>query len=73
LVKQYGPGHAPSIYPYGTFCGGAAFIIAVVGIAACFVEKLQGIVMLALDAFATFFLLAGGIVGHNSPPPMEIC
>jgi len=61
LVDQYGPGHAPSIYAYGTFCGGAALIIGAVGIAACFVEKLQGIIMLGLDAFASFFLLAGGI------------
>jgi len=61
LVDQYGPGHAPSIYAYGTFCGGAALIIGAVGIIACFVEKLQGLVMLGLDAFASFFLLAGGI------------
>ena len=62
LVVQYGPGRAPSLFAYGAFCGGCSLLFALVGVSAVFVEKLQGIVMLALDALATFFLLAGGIV-----------
>lgn len=47
---------------YGAFCGGAGLLIAAIGVAATFVEKLQGIVMLALDGIATFFLFAGAVV-----------
>jgi len=61
LINGYGPGHNPSIIDYGAFCGGAGLIIAVVGIAAIFFDALQGIIVLALDAFAAFFLLAGGL------------
>jgi len=62
LIAQYGPGgSAPSIIDYGAFCGGASLVIALVGVAACFIESLQGIITLALDGLATFFLLAGGI------------
>jgi hypothetical protein len=62
LIKGHGPGHAPSLIDYGAFCGGAGIIIAAIGVIACFIESLQGIVMLALDGLATFFVLAGGIV-----------
>jgi hypothetical protein len=65
LINQYGPGHAPSLLDYGAFCGGAALVIAIVGIVACFIESLQGIIMLVLDGLATFFLLAGGIVSSG--------
>jgi len=64
LIKGYGPGHSWSLISYGAFCGGAAILIAAIGVAACFVEALQGIIMLVLDGIATFFLLAGGIVSH---------
>lgn len=71
LIKGMGPvfagesvQKAPSLIDYGAFCGGAGIVIAVVGIAAAFFEPLQGIVTMALDGLATFFLLAGGIVSH---------
>jgi hypothetical protein len=68
LIAQYGPGgSAPSIIDYGAFCGGASLVIALVGVAACFIESLQGIITLALDGLATFFLLAGGIVSRDQP------
>ncbi|KAB8300281.1 hypothetical protein EYC80_000481 [Monilinia laxa] len=61
LIKDYGPGTSWSLISYGAFCGGAAIVIAATGVVACFLEALQGIVMLALDGLASFFLLAGGI------------
>jgi len=62
LIAQYGPGgHAPSLYDYGAFCGGAAIVIALVGIAASFNDGLQGAVMLVIDGLAILLLLAGGI------------
>jgi hypothetical protein len=67
LIKQYGPAttNPPALFDYGAFCGGAALVIALFGIVACFVESLQGIILLALDGLASFFLLAGGIVSYS--------
>lgn len=65
LINGYGPGHGPSLIDYGAFCGGAGILFAAIGVVACFVESLQGIIMLALDGLATFFVLAGGIVSHS--------
>lgn len=65
LISKYGPGSAPALYSYGAFCGGASILFALVGVAACFVEKLQGLIMLALDGLTTIFLLAGGIVSYS--------
>jgi hypothetical protein len=67
IISKYGP-DAPSLISYGAFCGGASILFALIGIAACFFEKLQGIIMLALDALTTLFLLAGGIVSHQLYP-----
>ncbi|PQE12030.1 MARVEL-like domain protein [Rutstroemia sp. NJR-2017a BVV2] len=61
LIKDFGPGHSWALTSYGAFCGGASLLIALVGVAACFVDSLQGIIMFALDGIASFFLLAGGI------------
>lgn len=62
LVNGYGPGHAPSLLDYGVFCGAGALVIAAIGVIACFLEALQGIVILAIDGLASFFLLAGAAV-----------
>lgn len=67
LIKQYAPGTGkpPSLFDYGAFCGAAGIVIALFGIIACFVESLQGVILLALDGLASFFLLAGGIVSYS--------
>ncbi|KAH6715494.1 marvel domain-containing protein [Leptodontidium sp. 2 PMI_412] len=59
LINGYGPGHGPALLGYGAFCGGAALVIAAVGTLAVFFDRLQGVIMLALDGLASFFLLAG--------------
>ncbi|TVY21246.1 hypothetical protein LARI1_G000301 [Lachnellula arida] len=68
LIKNFGPvyegakeGKVPSLIDYGAFCGGASIVIAIVGVVAAFFEALQGVIILALDALASFFLLAGGL------------
>jgi hypothetical protein len=66
LIKDFGPGRSWSLTSYGAFCGGASLLFALLGVAACFVDALQGIVMFALDGIASFFLLAGGIVCYPS-------
>lgn len=62
LVHGYGPGSAPSLLDYGVFCGAGALIVAAIGVVACFLEVLQGIIMLAIDGLASFFLIAGAAV-----------
>ncbi|RFU35897.1 hypothetical protein B7463_g465, partial [Scytalidium lignicola] len=61
LIKNYGPGHAPSLFDYGAFCGGAAVLISLIGIVVAFMDSLQGVIQGALDVLAAFFLMAGGI------------
>jgi hypothetical protein len=68
LINGYGPGHAPALIGYGSACGGAALVIAAIGVVAIFFDALQGIIMLALDGFATFFLIAGAAVCRKLPP-----
>ncbi|OMP83301.1 hypothetical protein BK809_0004682 [Diplodia seriata] len=47
---------------YAAFTGGFGLLVGLVGAAAIFIEPLAGIVMVAADALAELFLLAGGIV-----------
>ncbi|KAH8798948.1 marvel domain-containing protein [Hyaloscypha sp. PMI_1271] len=68
LINGYGPHNGlgeqrkmSSLISYGAFCGGAGLILAVVGVAAMFFDLLTGIIVLGLDATASFFLLAGGL------------
>lgn len=42
-------------------------MVGAVGIVACFIDPLQGVIMLALDGLSTLFLLAGGIVSYCHP------
>ncbi|CAG8974971.1 hypothetical protein HYALB_00012094 [Hymenoscyphus albidus] len=46
---------------YGAFCGALGLLVSLIGIAACFVEAIQGIIILALDGLSAFFFAAGGI------------
>ncbi|KAK7730749.1 hypothetical protein SLS57_001580 [Botryosphaeria dothidea] len=46
---------------YAAFTGGWGMLAALIGIAAIFIEPLQGLIMAAVDGLATLFLLAGGI------------
>jgi hypothetical protein len=73
LSNGYGPGHAPSLLDYGAFCGAAALVFAVVGLGAIFFESLQGIIVLALDGIASFFLLAGAAVSYPNAPQSNYC
>lgn len=62
LIKDYGPGHNPSLINYGAFCGAGGLLFAIIGLGALFFDAIMGIVVLAVDGIATFFLLAGGLV-----------
>lgn len=61
LIKTQVYGSVAAIN-YAAFTGGFGLLAGLIGIAAIFFEPLAGLVMAALDALATLFLLAGGIV-----------
>jgi hypothetical protein len=78
LIKGMGPifanrsgDKAPTLIDYGAFCGGAGLVISVIGVAAAFLEPLQGLVIIILDGLASFFLLASGIVSKRVPQPFH--
>jgi len=54
-------GKSASQTDFASFCGGFGLVIAAIGIVACFLEALQGIIMAAIDGLAAFFILAAGI------------
>jgi len=59
----------PSQTSYAAFCGGWGIVIAIIGVVALFVEALQGLIIVGLDALTTLLMLAGGIV--SSPEPLR--
>jgi len=61
LAKGQDRGKAPSQTDFAAFCGGCGLVFAAIGVVACFIEVLQGIIMTVLDGIATLFTLAGGI------------
>ncbi|RDW89628.1 hypothetical protein BP6252_01660 [Coleophoma cylindrospora] len=61
LAHNYGYGHAVAQLRYGAFCGALGLLVSFVGIAAAFLDVLQGMVMSVVDALAALLLLAGGI------------
>ncbi|KAL1621515.1 hypothetical protein SLS54_005536 [Diplodia seriata] len=56
---------------YAAFTGGFGLLVGLVGAAAIFIEPLAGIVMVAADALAELFLLAGGIVSSSKSDENE--
>jgi len=66
LAKGQGPksegfSAVPATTGYSAFAGAFGLIAGIVGVAALFVDSLNGIITWALDAVAAVFLLAGGI------------
>ncbi|KAK3062494.1 hypothetical protein LTS18_003950 [Coniosporium uncinatum] len=61
LAKGQGYGSVPATTGYSSFVGGFGIIVAAVGFAAIFIEKLNGIVIWVVDGLAAMFYLAGGI------------
>ncbi|KAF2093659.1 hypothetical protein NA57DRAFT_81159 [Rhizodiscina lignyota] len=62
LAKGQAPGFSvPATTAYSSFTGGFGMVVALIGLISIFVEFLQGIVMLVLDALASLIFLAGGI------------
>jgi len=74
LVVTYGPGHAPSLLVFGAFCGAFSLGNALYGVGACFVEKLQGIHLIIVDAVTALLITAASIVSTNpSSPYVSAC
>ena len=63
LMKQVNEDYkTPALVSFSAFCGAFALIVASVGIAAAFVEKIPGFVMGGIDGLTTLFFLAASIV-----------
>lgn len=62
LAKHQRVGSVPAETGFGSFAGAFGIIVAAVGIAAVFVERIPGVVTLVADALAGLCFLAGGIV-----------
>ncbi|KAH8646265.1 marvel domain-containing protein [Xylariales sp. PMI_506] len=61
LAKQQVLGKVPSETGFSSFAGAFGIIVAVIGIAALFVERLPGMLTMITDGLASVFFLAGGI------------
>ncbi|KAJ5130723.1 uncharacterized protein N7515_006762 [Penicillium bovifimosum] len=62
LAKGQEVGSVPAETGYAAFTGGFGILAAIVGIAALFVDSLDGLVTMVLDGVSGLALLAGGIV-----------
>jgi len=61
LAKGQNLGSVPATTGYAAFAGGFGILAGLIGIAALFVDMLNGIISWAVDALAALILLAGGI------------
>jgi hypothetical protein len=61
-IKWQYYGAAPATSPYSAFAGAFGILVALVGIAAGFIDAIPGLIMAAVDGLATLLFLAGGIV-----------
>ncbi|KAK4987008.1 hypothetical protein LTR66_007705 [Elasticomyces elasticus] len=57
--QLFGP--VPATTSYSAFAGAFAMLAALIGVAAIFVEAIQGLIMPIIDALAALLLLAAGI------------
>lgn len=64
LITDHKTGSLPITLGYAAFVGGISLLGAFIGIAANWVELLQGIIGAGIDAFLTILNIAGGIVSN---------
>jgi len=62
LVKGQVFGDAPVTLRYSIFAGAFGVIAGAISLAAVFFDAIAAIIVLAIDALAIFFYIAGGIV-----------
>lgn len=55
-------GGAPATTSYSAFAGAFCMLVALIGIAAVWINKLAGLIMAGFDTLAAVLLVAGGIV-----------
>ncbi|KAK4995102.1 hypothetical protein LTR66_005010 [Elasticomyces elasticus] len=61
LARHQLIGAVPATTSYSAFAGAFAMLAALIGVAAIFVEAIQGLIMPIIDALAALLLLAAGI------------
>lgn len=62
LIRGHEWGNLPSSLGYAAFVGGITILAALIGIAAVWLEFLDGIIGLAVDGLVAVLNIAGGIV-----------
>lgn len=62
LAKQQGYGHPPSETAFGSFVGAFSIIVSAIGLASLWINQIPTVGIMAVDALAALFNLAGGIV-----------
>lgn len=60
-IRWQEKGTAPATTSYSAFAGAFGLLTALVGFAAVWITMIPGLIMAAVDAFASVLLLAGGI------------
>lgn len=65
LIRGHHWGGLPASLGYGAFVGGVTILAALVGVAAVWLEFLDGIVGLAVDGLAAILNIAGGVVSAD--------
>lgn len=66
LIRGHHWGELPASLGYGAFVGCVTILAALVGIAAVWLEFLDGIISLAVDALTAILNLAGAVVSLQS-------
>ena len=64
LIRDHKTGSLPVTLGYAAFVGGISLLGAFIGIAANWVELLQGIIGAGIDAVLTILNIAGGVVSN---------
>ncbi|KAJ5301496.1 hypothetical protein N7508_006359 [Penicillium antarcticum] len=62
LAKGQQIGSVPAETSYGAFSGGIGILAALIGVAALFIESLDGIITWILDGVSALALLAAGVI-----------
>ena len=62
MVHQANDGYHYALIPFAAFCGAWGLIVAAIGIAAAFLDKIPGFIMAAIDGLTTLFFLGAAIV-----------
>jgi hypothetical protein len=71
-AKHQEVGNPPAETSFGSFTGAFGVLVSLVGLAALFIEKIPAFFIMAADALASIFFVAGGIVSLYHPSLLHL-